>query len=74
MAETPRREPSTPHRMPFRAFSGPPSDGRRTMGESLLTGQLGAPLRGVPSSYVTASSPTVRRMSGGGPDRALKGL
>eukprot|EP00969_Alexandrium_andersonii_P002670 116118-Alexandrium_andersonii.AAC.1 len=44
------------------------------MGESALTGQPGAPLRGAPSCNVKASSPIVRRPSGGGPERALKGL
>eukprot|EP00969_Alexandrium_andersonii_P282696 12497545-Alexandrium_andersonii.AAC.1 len=48
--------------------------GRRAMGESVLTRQLGAPLRGAPSCYVQASSCIVRRPSGGGPERALKGL
>eukprot|EP00969_Alexandrium_andersonii_P040196 1761694-Alexandrium_andersonii.AAC.1 len=48
MAETPQREANTPPQRPFRALSGPPPDGRRTMGESILTGQLGAPLRGAP--------------------------
>eukprot|EP00969_Alexandrium_andersonii_P135742 6005486-Alexandrium_andersonii.AAC.1 len=36
----------------FRALSLPPPDGRRTMDESALIGQLGAPLRGAPSCYV----------------------
>eukprot|EP00969_Alexandrium_andersonii_P361811 15458373-Alexandrium_andersonii.AAC.1 len=39
------------------------------MGESAPTGQLGAPRH-----YVKASSHTVRHPSGGGSDRALKGL
>eukprot|EP00969_Alexandrium_andersonii_P063456 2794683-Alexandrium_andersonii.AAC.1 len=34
----------------------PPPDGRRTMSESALTGQLCAPLRGAQSCYVKASS------------------
>eukprot|EP00969_Alexandrium_andersonii_P073774 3254407-Alexandrium_andersonii.AAC.1 len=44
------------------------------MGESALTGQLWAPLRGTQSCNVKASSPIVRRPLGGGPERALKGL
>eukprot|EP00969_Alexandrium_andersonii_P110135 4859323-Alexandrium_andersonii.AAC.1 len=74
MAETPQREANPPPQRSFRALSGPPPDGRRTVGEDALTGQLGAPLRGARSRYVKASSPVVRRPSGGGPDRALKGL
>eukprot|EP00969_Alexandrium_andersonii_P232127 10250152-Alexandrium_andersonii.AAC.1 len=46
----------------------------RAVGESAPTGQLGAPLRGVPSCCVKASSPIARRPSTGGPERALKGL
>eukprot|EP00969_Alexandrium_andersonii_P328117 14499273-Alexandrium_andersonii.AAC.1 len=42
---------SLPQR-PFGALSGLPHDRRRTMGESALTGQLVAPLRGDPSCYV----------------------
>eukprot|EP00969_Alexandrium_andersonii_P063244 2784809-Alexandrium_andersonii.AAC.1 len=49
-------------------------NGHRTMGESALTGQLWAPLRGAHSCHVKASSPMVRCPSGGGPERALKGL
>eukprot|EP00969_Alexandrium_andersonii_P336750 14885243-Alexandrium_andersonii.AAC.1 len=74
MAATPQREASTPRQRPFRALSGPPPDGRRTMGESPLTDQLRAPLRGAPSCCVKASSPIAQRPSGGGPERALKGL
>eukprot|EP00969_Alexandrium_andersonii_P364235 15463691-Alexandrium_andersonii.AAC.2 len=74
MAEAHRREANTPPQRPFRALSGPPPDGRRTMGESALTGQLGVPLCGAPCCYVKASSHIVRRPSGGGPERALKGL
>eukprot|EP00969_Alexandrium_andersonii_P115625 5113245-Alexandrium_andersonii.AAC.1 len=48
VAETPQRESSPPPQRRFRAFSGPPPDGRRTMGESTLTGHTGAPLRGAP--------------------------
>eukprot|EP00969_Alexandrium_andersonii_P211317 9333074-Alexandrium_andersonii.AAC.1 len=44
------------------------------MGESALTGQLGAPLRGAKSCCAKVSSPIVWRPSGGGPERALKGL
>eukprot|EP00969_Alexandrium_andersonii_P151522 6698992-Alexandrium_andersonii.AAC.1 len=44
------------------------------MGESARTGQLGAPLRGARRCDVTASSPIVWRLSGGGPERALKGI
>eukprot|EP00969_Alexandrium_andersonii_P009907 432426-Alexandrium_andersonii.AAC.1 len=58
MAEAPRRKASSP---PLEAAP----DGHRPMGESALTGQLGAPLRGAPSCYVRASSPIVRRPSGG---------
>eukprot|EP00969_Alexandrium_andersonii_P163971 7247217-Alexandrium_andersonii.AAC.1 len=36
------------------------------MGESTLTGRLGAPLRGAPSCRETSSSPKVRRLFGGG--------
>eukprot|EP00969_Alexandrium_andersonii_P357362 15448615-Alexandrium_andersonii.AAC.1 len=74
MAESPRREAGSPPQRPLRALLGPPPDGRRTMGESALTGQLWAPLSGAQSCYVKASSPIVRRPSGGGPERALKGL
>eukprot|EP00969_Alexandrium_andersonii_P342037 15119308-Alexandrium_andersonii.AAC.1 len=44
------------------------------IGESALTGQVWAPLRGAQICYAKASSPIVRRLSGGGPERALKGL
>eukprot|EP00969_Alexandrium_andersonii_P196806 8694499-Alexandrium_andersonii.AAC.1 len=44
------------------------------MGESALTGQRWAPLRGAHSCCVKAASPRVRRPSGGGLQRALKGL
>eukprot|EP00969_Alexandrium_andersonii_P235466 10395774-Alexandrium_andersonii.AAC.1 len=44
------------------------------MGESAPTGQLWAPRSGAQSCCVKASSPIVRCPSGGGPDRALKGL
>eukprot|EP00969_Alexandrium_andersonii_P349752 15431770-Alexandrium_andersonii.AAC.1 len=67
MAETPKREASSPPQRPFRALSGPPRDGRRTMGESVLTGQLWVFLRG-------AQCCMSLRPSGGGPERALKGL
>eukprot|EP00969_Alexandrium_andersonii_P144049 6370061-Alexandrium_andersonii.AAC.1 len=74
MAETPRREAKSFPQKPFRALSKAPLDGRRTMGESARTGQLGAPLRSAPSCHVKASLPVVRRPSRGGLERALKGL
>eukprot|EP00969_Alexandrium_andersonii_P049202 2158903-Alexandrium_andersonii.AAC.1 len=40
MAETSQREASSPPQKPFRAFSGPHPDWRRTMGDSALTGHL----------------------------------
>eukprot|EP00969_Alexandrium_andersonii_P017129 749590-Alexandrium_andersonii.AAC.1 len=43
MAETARGPPPRPQR-PFRALSRHPPDENCTMGESALTGQLGAPL------------------------------
>eukprot|EP00969_Alexandrium_andersonii_P027583 1203471-Alexandrium_andersonii.AAC.1 len=52
MAETPRREASPPLQRFFRALSGPLPDGRRTMSEIALTGQLGALLRSAPSCHV----------------------
>eukprot|EP00969_Alexandrium_andersonii_P235044 10377827-Alexandrium_andersonii.AAC.1 len=60
MAKTAGMEARPPPQRPFRALSGPLPDGRRTMGESALTGQLG--------------SPVVWRPSGGGPGSALMGL
>eukprot|EP00969_Alexandrium_andersonii_P317281 14017395-Alexandrium_andersonii.AAC.1 len=74
MAETPQREAIPPPQRPCRALSGLPPDGRRGMGESALTGQLGVPLRGAPSCNVKAASPIVRRPSGGGIKRAPMGL
>eukprot|EP00969_Alexandrium_andersonii_P339748 15018609-Alexandrium_andersonii.AAC.1 len=71
MAQTPQREASPPPQRPLRGLSGTPPDGRRTFGESALTGHLGAPLRGAPSCYAKASSPIARRPSGGVPERAL---
>eukprot|EP00969_Alexandrium_andersonii_P158215 6991019-Alexandrium_andersonii.AAC.1 len=44
------------------------------MGESALTGQLGAPLCGTPSCCVNASLPLVQRLLRGGPESALKGI
>eukprot|EP00969_Alexandrium_andersonii_P053747 2364767-Alexandrium_andersonii.AAC.1 len=44
------------------------------MGESALTGQLRAPLRGTQSCCAIASSPVVRCQSGCGPQRAPRGL
>eukprot|EP00969_Alexandrium_andersonii_P020983 917437-Alexandrium_andersonii.AAC.1 len=44
------------------------------MGEITLTRQLGAPLRGAQNCYMKASPPIVRCPSGGGPERALRGL
>eukprot|EP00969_Alexandrium_andersonii_P289680 12803665-Alexandrium_andersonii.AAC.1 len=64
----------TPLHRRFRALSGPPPNGHRSMGESALPGQLWAPLRGAPSCCVKASSPIARRPLGGGPKRALNGL
>eukprot|EP00969_Alexandrium_andersonii_P202956 8968402-Alexandrium_andersonii.AAC.1 len=40
------------------------------MGESALTGRLGAPLRGAPSCHVKASSLMVRCLFGDGSDGA----
>eukprot|EP00969_Alexandrium_andersonii_P247657 10943487-Alexandrium_andersonii.AAC.1 len=40
-AETPQREAKPPPHRPFRALPEPPPDGRPTVGESALTGQLG---------------------------------
>eukprot|EP00969_Alexandrium_andersonii_P195016 8614910-Alexandrium_andersonii.AAC.1 len=44
------------------------------MGEDALTQQLWAPRSGAPSCPVRAHSPIVRCPSGGGPERALKGI
>eukprot|EP00969_Alexandrium_andersonii_P235141 10381829-Alexandrium_andersonii.AAC.1 len=44
------------------------------MGEDAFTLQLWAPRSGAPSCPVRALSPIARRPSGGGPERALKGL
>eukprot|EP00969_Alexandrium_andersonii_P354545 15442403-Alexandrium_andersonii.AAC.1 len=61
MAETPQNETSPPPQRPFRALPGLPPDGRRTMGESALTGQLRAPRSGAQCCYVNASSLIARR-------------
>eukprot|EP00969_Alexandrium_andersonii_P160944 7113132-Alexandrium_andersonii.AAC.1 len=44
------------------------------MGEDAFTLQLWVPRSGAHSCPVRALSPIVRRPSGGGPERALKGL
>eukprot|EP00969_Alexandrium_andersonii_P047884 2101554-Alexandrium_andersonii.AAC.1 len=49
MAETPKREASSPPQRPFRAISGPPPDGCRATGVSALPGHLRVPLRGAQS-------------------------
>eukprot|EP00969_Alexandrium_andersonii_P305497 13503812-Alexandrium_andersonii.AAC.1 len=40
----------------LRALSGPPPDGHRAIGESALTRQLGAPLRGARSACLLYTS------------------
>eukprot|EP00969_Alexandrium_andersonii_P313550 13853084-Alexandrium_andersonii.AAC.1 len=52
------------------APSEPAPSVRRTIGESALTERLAAPLRGISSCCVKASSPIVRCMLGAGSERA----
>eukprot|EP00969_Alexandrium_andersonii_P201999 8925617-Alexandrium_andersonii.AAC.1 len=70
MAKTPWRKANQPPQRPFRALPGLPANGRRTMGESALTEQLGVPLRGAPelpceSTFAHSTAPVKRRVREG---------